>query len=81
LFVADADVDELSQSYPDVDDDVDSRSVEEEQDADTILDYIEQFNELMEDKRYSEAALHAANGPRGVLRTHETMQRFAGEYT
>ena len=62
--------------------DDDSDDVEQsadDRDADTMLDYIEQFNELMEDKRYDEAAVHAANGPRGILRTHETMHRFAGE--
>ena len=61
----------------DASDDLDSDSAVE-RDADAMLDYIEQFNELLEDKRYEEAAVHAANGPRGILRTQETMQRFAG---
>lgn len=59
-------------------DSIDSDSVDD-RDADAMLDYIEQFNELMEDKRYYDAAVHAANGPRGILRTQDTMQRFAGE--
>jgi len=59
-------------------DTIDSDSLDD-RDADVMLDYIEQFNELMEDKRYYDAAVHAANGPRGILRTQDTMQRFAGE--
>jgi len=47
-----------------------------EKEAEMILEYIEKFNELFEDGRYEEAAIHAANSPKGILRTMETMSRF-----
>ena len=43
-----------------------------------MLEYIEKFTELMEDEKYEEAAVHAANSPKGILRTVETMQKFKG---
>ena len=43
-----------------------------------MLEYIEKFNELIEDKKYEEAAVHAANSPKGILRTPETLNRFKG---
>ena len=45
-----------------------------------MLEYIEKFNELLEDDRYEEAALHAANSPKGILRTPETLSRFKGKF-
>ena len=45
-----------------------------------MLEYIEKFNELMEDNRYDAAAIHAANSPKGILRTPETLARFKGMY-
>ncbi|KAF6039311.1 CLHC1 [Bugula neritina] len=47
-----------------------------EKEAEMILEYIEKFNELFEDGRYEEAAIHAANSPKGILRSMETMSRF-----
>ena len=43
-----------------------------------MLEYIEKFNELMEDRKYEDAAVHAANSPKGILRTPETLHRFQG---
>ena len=49
-----------------------------EKEAEMMLEYIEKFNELLEDKAYEEAAVHAANSPKGILRTPETLVRFKG---
>lgn len=49
-----------------------------EKEAEMMLEYIEKFNELIEDKLYEEAAVHAANSPKGILRTPETLNRFKG---
>ena len=49
-----------------------------EKEAEMMLEYIEKFNELIEDKKYEEAAVHAANSPKGILRTPETLNRFKG---
>ena len=43
-----------------------------------MLEYIEKFNELFEDGKYSEAAVHAANSPKGILRTSATLSKFRG---
>ena len=51
-----------------------------EREAEMILEYIEKFNELFEEGRYEEAAIHAANSPKGILRTMETMSRFKGNW-
>lgn len=53
--------------------------LQRENDTQALLDYIEKFNELLENKMYSEAAIHAANSIKGILRTPETMQRFKGK--
>ncbi|RDD36862.1 Clathrin heavy chain linker domain-containing protein 1 [Trichoplax sp. H2] len=47
-----------------------------EKEAEIILEYIEAFNVLFQDKHYEQAAIHAANSPRGVLRTTQTLNRF-----
>ncbi|KAJ8046059.1 Clathrin heavy chain linker domain-containing protein 1 [Holothuria leucospilota] len=47
-----------------------------EREAELLLDYIDQFNDLFEEKRFSEAAMHAANSPKGILRNPETLARF-----
>ena len=49
-----------------------------EKEAEMMLEYIEKFNELMEDRKYEDAAVHAANSPKGILRTPETLHRFQG---
>lgn len=43
-----------------------------------MLEYIEKFNELFEDGKYEEAAIHAANSPKGILRTSATLAKFRG---
>lgn len=45
-----------------------------------MLEYIEKFNELFEDGKYEEAAIHAANSPKGILRTSATLAKFRGQY-
>ncbi|XP_784207.2 clathrin heavy chain linker domain-containing protein 1 [Strongylocentrotus purpuratus] len=47
-----------------------------EREAELLLEYIEQFNEMFEEGRYGEAAMHAANSPKGILRNPETLHRF-----
>ena len=51
-----------------------------EKEAEMMLEYIEKFNELLEDGHLEEAAVHAANSPKGILRTPETLARFKGAY-
>lgn len=50
-----------------------------EKEAEMMLEYIEKFNELMEEEKYEAAAIHAANSPKGILRTPETLARFKGK--
>lgn len=50
-----------------------------EREAEMLLEYIEHFNDLFEEGRYSDAAMHAANSPKGILRNPETMARFKGK--
>lgn len=50
-----------------------------EKEAEMMLDYIEKFNELFEDGKYEEAAVHAANSPKGILRTPATLLKFKGQ--
>ena len=45
-----------------------------------MLEYIEKFNELFEDGKYNEAAIHAANSPKGILRTSATLAKFRGMF-
>ena len=45
-----------------------------------MLEYIEKFNELFEDGKYNEAAIHAANSPKGILRTSATLAKFRGRF-
>lgn len=49
-----------------------------EKEAEMMLEYIEKFNELFEDGKYEEAAIHAANSPKGILRTSATLAKFRG---
>ncbi|XP_048391563.1 clathrin heavy chain linker domain-containing protein 1-like isoform X5 [Stegostoma tigrinum] len=41
-----------------------------------LLEYVERFNKLFDDKQYKEAAIHVANCPRGILHNLEIMERF-----
>ncbi|KAH9495526.1 hypothetical protein Btru_013499 [Bulinus truncatus] len=47
-----------------------------EKEAEMMLEYIEKFNELFEDGLFEEAAIHAANSPKGILRTQATLAKF-----
>ena len=47
-----------------------------EKEAELMLEYIEKFNELFSEGEYEKAAVHAANSPRGVLRSMETLKRY-----
>ncbi|XP_046338249.1 clathrin heavy chain linker domain-containing protein 1-like [Haliotis rufescens] len=47
-----------------------------EKEAEIMLEYIEKFNELFEDGKFEEAAVHAANSPKGILRTRATLVKF-----
>lgn len=51
---------------------------EMQQEAEMMLEYIEKFNELFEDGLFEEAAVHAANSPKGILRTQATLAKFRG---
>ncbi|GCC28412.1 clathrin heavy chain linker domain-containing protein 1-like isoform X1 [Chiloscyllium punctatum] len=41
-----------------------------------LLEYVERFNKLFDDKQYKAAAKHVANCPRGILHNLEVMERF-----
>ena len=47
-----------------------------EKEAEWILEYIDRFFELFEEKSYSAAAIYAANSPRAVMRNMEVMKWF-----
>ena len=49
-----------------------------EKEAEMMLEYIEKFNELFEDNKFEEAAIHAANSPKGILRSQATLAKFRG---
>ncbi|XP_070576563.1 clathrin heavy chain linker domain-containing protein 1-like [Ptychodera flava] len=49
-----------------------------EREAEAMLEYIDKFNELFEEGFYAEAAMHAANSPKGILRNPGTLMRFKG---
>jgi len=59
----------ILQSWQDEDDPTKEREEE------MVLEYIDKFNELFEDGDFATAAIHAANSPRGVLRTLETLRK------
>ncbi|XP_073410008.1 clathrin heavy chain linker domain-containing protein 1 [Dendrobates tinctorius] len=46
------------------------------QEAESLLEYVERFNELFVHGQYKAAAVYAAHSPRGILRNTETMERF-----
>ncbi|GAB1598352.1 clathrin heavy chain linker domain-containing protein 1-like [Argonauta hians] len=49
---------------------------DEEKETEIMLENIEIFNELIENSLYSEAAMHAAVSPKGILRTLTSLERF-----
>ncbi|KAG8429627.1 hypothetical protein GDO86_019673 [Hymenochirus boettgeri] len=44
--------------------------------GESVLDYVERFNELFVSKQFQAAAAQAANSPKGILRNMETMEKF-----
>ena len=46
------------------------------QEAESLIEYMDMFNEMMSAKEYDQAARHAANSPKGVLRSYEIMKMF-----
>ncbi|KAM5163743.1 clathrin heavy chain linker domain-containing protein 1 [Mantella aurantiaca] len=44
--------------------------------AESLLEYVERFNELLVSGQYKAAAIYAAHSPRGILRNMEIMERF-----
>lgn len=48
---------------------------------DSELENIDKFNQLLQEQKFEEAAIHAANSPKGMLRTIETMNRFKGLFS
>lgn len=59
---------------------LDDDEPDKEQESEMMLDYIEKFNELFEDGLYEEAAVHASNSPKGILRTQATLAKFRGKH-
>ncbi|XP_072363953.1 clathrin heavy chain linker domain-containing protein 1-like isoform X1 [Scyliorhinus torazame] len=64
---------EVDSLWPELFDDNDPRKINE---SAYILEYVERFNKLLEDKQYKAATIHVANCPRGILNNLEVMERF-----
>ncbi|XP_067845114.1 clathrin heavy chain linker domain-containing protein 1-like isoform X2 [Heptranchias perlo] len=64
---------EVDNLWPGVFDDDEPGKINE---AVYLLEYVERFNELFEDKQYKAAAIHVANCPRGILHNMEVMEKF-----
>ena len=47
-------------------------------DIERLMEYMDTFNEMMNAEEYDQAAKHAANSPKGVLRTYNIMNIFKG---
>jgi len=44
--------------------------------AESLMEYMDNFNDMISSKQYKEAAKHAANSPKGALRSYETIKIF-----
>lgn len=44
--------------------------------AERLIEYVDHFNDLFDFGQYQAAAIHAANSPKGILRSYETMIKF-----
>ena len=53
---------------------MDEDDIWNDKEADMLLEYIDRFIELFDEKCYETAATHAANSPRAVLRHMEVMK-------
>ena len=51
-----------------------------ENESEMILDYIEKFNDLFDNRNFIEAAYFAAAGPNNLLRNMEIMLKFKSVY-
>ena len=49
---------------------------EKSREAEILMDYVDTFNELISSKQYEQAARHAANSPKGILRSYDTIKTF-----
>ncbi|XP_041038051.1 clathrin heavy chain linker domain-containing protein 1-like isoform X4 [Carcharodon carcharias] len=64
---------EVDSLWPELFDDDDPSKINE---STYLLEYVERFNELFDNKQYKAAAIHVANCPRGILNNLEVMERF-----
>lgn len=55
---------------------VDDDDPTKEREAERMLEYIDRFNELLDEGFYESAAYHAAVSPKGILRIPETVDRL-----
>lgn len=46
------------------------------QEAESLMEYMDTFNEMLNNENYEQAAKHAANSPKGILRSFDTMKTF-----
>ena len=44
--------------------------------AERLIEYVDHFNDLFDFGQYQAAAIHAANSPKGILRSYETLIKF-----
>ncbi|XP_062911958.1 clathrin heavy chain linker domain-containing protein 1-like isoform X1 [Mobula hypostoma] len=64
---------EVDVPWPGVFDDDDPSNIDE---AAYLLEYVERFTKLFEEKQYQAAAIYVANCPRGILHNMEVMEKF-----
>ncbi|XP_051867797.1 clathrin heavy chain linker domain-containing protein 1-like isoform X2 [Pristis pectinata] len=64
---------EVDSPWPGVFDDNDPSNIDE---AAYLLEYVERFTKLFEEKQYQRAAIYVANCPRGILHNMEIMEKF-----
>ncbi|XP_055495822.1 clathrin heavy chain linker domain-containing protein 1-like isoform X1 [Leucoraja erinacea] len=64
---------EVDQLWPGVFDDDNPGNIDE---AAYLLEYVESFTKLFDDKQYKAAAIYVANCPRGILHNMEIMEKF-----
>ncbi|XP_078086005.1 clathrin heavy chain linker domain-containing protein 1-like isoform X2 [Mustelus asterias] len=66
-------LEEVDSLWPELFDDNDPGKINE---SAYLLEYVERFHKLFNDKQYKAAAMHVANCPRGILNNLEVMERF-----
>ncbi|XP_078086009.1 clathrin heavy chain linker domain-containing protein 1-like isoform X6 [Mustelus asterias] len=70
-------LEEVDSLWPELFDDNDPGKINE---SAYLLEYVERFHKLFNDKQYKAAAMHVANCPRGILNNLEVMERFKDDY-